>query len=86
MYLSNSSTAQLSAVQAGFGIGILSHRWVSMAGKVTRVLPDFTAASMDLWLVTHEELRHSARMRAVFDFIADRAQADAHLFEYGTRA
>jgi DNA-binding transcriptional LysR family regulator len=85
VYLSNSSAAQLSAVQAGFGIGILSHRWAGIAGKLTRVLPDFTAATIDLWLVTHEELRHSARIRAVFDFIADRARADAQLFEHGTR-
>lgn len=86
VYLSNSSAAQLSAVQAGFGIGVLSHRWAAIAGKLTRVLPDYTAAAIDLWLVTHEELRHSARIRAVFDFIADRALADRDLFELGSRS
>jgi len=86
VYLSNSSAAQLSAVQAGFGIGVLSHRWAAIAGKLTRVLPDYTAAAIDLWLVTHEELRHSARIRAVFDFIADRALADKDLFELGSRS
>ncbi len=85
VYLSNSSAAQLGAVQAGFGVGILSHRWAAIAGKLTRVLPDYTAGAIDLWLVTHEELRHSARIRAVFDFIADRAIADTDLFERGTR-
>ncbi|HEY6131551.1 MAG TPA: LysR substrate-binding domain-containing protein, partial [Halioglobus sp.] len=87
VYLTNSSAAQLSAVKAGFGVGILSHRWAAMAGagKLTRVLPEYTAATVDLWLVTHEELRHSARIRAVFDFIADRVLADADLFERGTR-
>ena len=44
-----------------------------------------TAAAIDLWLVTHEELRHSARIRAVFDFIAERALAETQLFERGTR-
>lgn len=86
VYLSNSPAAQLAAVQAGFGIGILSHRWAGIAGQLTRVLPDYTAAALDLWLVTHEELRYSARIRAVFDFIAERALADAPLFERGTRA
>ena len=86
VYLSNSSAAQLSAVHTGFGIGVLSHRWVGMAGnKLTRVLPDYSAADIDLWLVTHEELRHSARMRVLFDFIAQRAKADAPLFERGKR-
>jgi DNA-binding transcriptional LysR family regulator len=84
-YVSNSPTAQMVAVQAGFGIGMLSHRWAAMAGKLVRVLPDFNAAEIDLWLVTHEELRHSARIRATFDFIAERALADAELFERGTR-
>lgn len=83
VYLTNSPSAQLSAVQQGFGIGILSHRWVSVTGGLTRVLPDYTPMTIDLWLVTHEELRHSARIRAVFDFLAERALADAQLFEWG---
>jgi DNA-binding transcriptional LysR family regulator len=73
-------------VQAGFGIGILSHRWASIAGKLTRVLPDYSPSAIDLWLVTHEELRYSARIRAVFDFIAERALADSDLFELGSRS
>ncbi len=84
-YVSNSPTAQIVAVQAGFGIGILSHRWAAMAGKLIRVLPDYNAAAIDLWLVTHEELRHSARIRATYDYIAERARADADLFERGAR-
>jgi DNA-binding transcriptional LysR family regulator len=86
VYQSNSPTAQLSAVQAGFGIGILSHRWASIAGKLTRVLPDYSPSAIDLWLVTHEELRYSARIRTVFDFIAERALADSDLFELGSRS
>jgi DNA-binding transcriptional LysR family regulator len=83
VYLTNSPAAQLSAVQSGFGIGVLSHRWAAMAGNLTRLLPDYTAAKIELWLVTHEELRHSARIRAVSDFIAERVLADAILFESG---
>ena len=82
-YLTNSPAAQLSAVQAGFGIGAISHRWAMMSGELQRVLPDYTAAELDLWLVTHEELRHSARMRVIFDFIAERVLADKVLFETG---
>lgn len=83
VYLTNSPAAQLSAVQAGFGIGVLSHRWAAMVGNLTRLLPDYTAAKIELWLVTHEELRHSARIRAVSDFITERVLADATLFESG---
>ncbi|CAA0101201.1 HTH-type transcriptional regulator DmlR [Halioglobus japonicus] len=82
-YVSNSPTAQMVAVKAGFGIGLLSHRWATMAGKLVRVMPQYNATSIDLWLVTHEELRYSARIRTTFDFIAERALADAELFARG---
>lgn len=85
VYTSNSAAAQLAAAQAGFGIAVFSHRWAAMTGKLTRVLPDYTAASIDMWLVTHEELRYSARIRTTFDFIAARVLADAELFEWGSR-
>ncbi len=84
VYLSNSATAQIAAVRAGFGIGILSHRWAAMVPGLQRVLPEYTAAEVELWLVTHEELRHSARIRAVSDFIAERVIADEALFASGS--
>ncbi|MBK6740166.1 MAG: hypothetical protein IPG64_21210 [Haliea sp.] len=77
VYMSNSATAQLAAARAGFGIAVFSHRWATMAGKLVRVLPEYNAASIDMWLVTHEELRYSARIRTTFDFIAARVLADA---------
>ena len=84
VYQSNSPAAQIAAVQAGFGIGILSHRWAAMVPGLQRVLPEYTAAEVELWLVTHEELRHSARIRAVSDFIAERIIADEALFARGS--
>jgi len=83
VYLSNSPTAQLTAVEAGFGIGVLSRRWAYMRGGLVPVLPGYTAARLELWLVSHEELRYSARIRAVSDFIAERLEADRNLFDVG---
>lgn len=85
VYVTNSPAAQISAVRAGFGIGVLSHRWAAMVPSLQRVLPDYTPAEVELWLVTHEELRHSARIRAVSDFISERIIADTALFATGTR-
>ncbi|MEO0424496.1 MAG: LysR family transcriptional regulator [Pseudomonadota bacterium] len=70
--LTNSPSAQLSAAYAGFGVAVLSHRWVSMRGELVPVLPEITVQETDMWLVTHEELRHSARIRAVSDYITER--------------
>ncbi|RLQ20679.1 LysR family transcriptional regulator [Seongchinamella sediminis] len=83
VYFSNSLAALMSAIEAGFGIGGLSHRWVAMRGRLIRVLPEYIPNQMELWLVTHEELRYSARIRAVSDFIAERVLADRSLFEHG---
>ncbi len=81
VYFTNSPAAQLGAVKSGFGIGVLSHRWASMQRNLERVLPDYEPMELELWLVSHEELRHSARIRAVSDFIAQHVIDDAALFE-----
>lgn len=80
----NSPAAQVRAVQQGVGLGVLSHRWASREKGLVRLLPDVSAAEIELWLVTHEDLRHSARLRAVADHIAAAAHADAELFASGT--
>lgn len=79
-YFNNSPTAQLSAVCAGFGIGVLSHRWARMQLTLKRVPKDYEPMEVELWLVSHEELGHSARIRVVSDFIAERVIADGALF------
>ncbi|MFT6288582.1 MAG: DNA-binding transcriptional LysR family regulator [Alcanivorax sp.] len=85
-YSTNSPAAQLSAVRAGFGIGMVSHRWASMNPTLVRVLPEYTPLEVELWLVSHEELRHSARIRALSDFIAESVVSDEALFATGERA
>lgn len=79
----NSPAAQVRAVQQGVGLGVLSHRWAGHEPGLVRLLPEVSAAEIDLWLVTHEDLRHSARLRAVADHIAEAARADAALFATG---
>ena len=86
VFTSNSAAAQLSAARAGYGVAVLSCRWASMYPELVRVLPDIEVSRAPMWLLTHEELRHSARIRALSDFIAARVQDDAELFERGVRA
>lgn len=80
---SNSPAAQLSAVRAGYGLGAVSHRWASMYPELVQVLPDHNVAQTGMWIVTHEELRHSARIRAVFDFLVERISETQHVFSHG---
>ncbi|MGE0792513.1 MAG: LysR family transcriptional regulator [Sandaracinaceae bacterium] len=55
--------AQLAALRAGVGIGPCQ---IPLAGDLVRVLGD-VAFPLEVWVVTHEDLRAVRRVRAVFD-------------------
>lgn len=81
--VSNSMAAQMSAIRSGYGIGIASHRWAAMYPEPVNLFPGQNVGSADLWIVTHEELRHSARIRAVFDYLSEHIRTAAETFETG---
>ena len=86
VFESNSPTAMITATRAGYGVGIHSHLWASDYPDLARILPDTDVGEIELWLVTHEELKRSARIRAVFDFIAERCRAFSPYFAGGHKA
>lgn len=63
--------AQWAAVRGGLGIGFMSHHLVSTDTRVQAVLPELPLPVFPLWLVVHRELHTSARIRAVYDFLAN---------------
>ncbi|MEM7764488.1 MAG: LysR family transcriptional regulator [Pseudomonadota bacterium] len=77
----NSPSAQVAAVRAGYGIGVLSYRWARMYDDLVPVIPNEVIGSTDLWIVTHEELRHSARIRTVWDYLSERVISSASEME-----
>lgn len=81
--VSNSMAAQMSAIRSGYGVGIASHRWAAMYPEPVNLFPGQNVGSADLWIVTHEELRHSARIRAVFDYLSVHIREAAETFETG---
>lgn len=78
-FRSDSTQAQTAAVRAGFGIGGLARFFADPDPRLERVLPD-QEVLIDVWLVTHAGLRRNARIRAVFDFLAERFAADRDAF------
>ncbi len=82
-YVTNSPAAHIAAVRAGLGVGVLSHRWASLYKDLVPVLPKLDLPAVELWIVTHQDLRHSARIRAVKDFIVERVDANRGYFEGG---
>jgi DNA-binding transcriptional LysR family regulator len=59
--------AQLAAIRAGVGVGVCQRSVAERSGLV-RVFPKLELR-LDVWVVTHEDLRHVARIRTVFDAI-----------------
>ena len=69
-FRSDSDLAQLAAMSAGFGIGI-SQPSIARRRGLVRVMPDVTVFRLGMWIVMHENLRGSRRMRAMFDHLVE---------------
>jgi len=69
-FRSDSDLAQLAAARAGFGIGVTQ---VPLGGRygLRRVLPDFEVVRLGVWIVMHENLRASRRMRLMFHHLVE---------------
>ena len=76
VFRSNSFPAQEAAVRAGFGIGAMPLHTGRSAPELVPVLAAESHFAGDLWLVAHSDLRRNARIRAAFDFIAERGKRD----------
>ncbi|SDG15197.1 transcriptional regulator, LysR family [Limimonas halophila] len=74
-------SSYLEALESGLGIGLLPPYIAQSRPDMIDVALDF-GYRLNLKLLTHEETRHSARIRAVSDFLRERAHTDrAFLFE-----
>jgi DNA-binding transcriptional LysR family regulator len=69
-FRSDSDLAQLAATRAGFGIGVVQDGLARRYG-LTRVLPNFTLFTLPVYVVMHENLRGSRRMRLMFDHLVE---------------
>jgi DNA-binding transcriptional LysR family regulator len=80
-YRSNSLVNQLMAVRAGVGIALLPVYLAegdSGVRRISGVLPDLAS---ELWIVTHQDLKHTARIRAFLSVIGDEIVAARRRFE-----
>lgn len=79
---SNNLLAHSNAIQEGYGIGLMAYAAGFERLGLVRVLPELERIE-ELWVVAHEDLRKSARIRAAFDFIVNALQKDGDHFRYG---
>lgn len=63
--------AQLAALRAGYGVGVCQVGIARRDPDLVRVAEDAFAIQLETWLAMHEDLRASARLRAVYDHLAE---------------
>ena len=70
VYKVNTPLGLAEAIEAGVGIGHLPCFIADRRPGLVRLAPPDPEFAADLWLLTHPDLRHSARVRVFLDFLA----------------
>jgi DNA-binding transcriptional LysR family regulator len=71
----NSDLGLLAAMRAGVGIGYCQAPIALRDPDLLAVLPELELARLEVWLVTHEDLRPVRRVRVLMEFLAERLAA-----------
>ncbi len=71
IYVTDSSSSLLSAIQNGLGIGMLPTYVCEWVEGIVPLSLDLRTQSV-IWLTYHPDIQRTARMRAVIDWIKDR--------------
>ncbi len=85
VFRSNSTLALLHAVAEGFGIGFIPCYLADEDPRLLRIWPDLSPQMQPLWLVHHEDLRRTARIRLVSDAIAAALRREARVLRGQSR-
>jgi DNA-binding transcriptional LysR family regulator len=62
--------AQIAAVQAGLGVGVIQRALARRDPELVALWPE-VGFSLEVWVVTHEDLAGSRRVRWVFDHLVE---------------
>jgi molybdate transport repressor ModE-like protein len=81
----NSRVVFVEAVTAGAGIGVLPCGVASQLPNVVRLGDPIPALTLPLWILTHEDLKDTPRVRALMDFLVSVFEREKPLLE-GARA
>jgi DNA-binding transcriptional LysR family regulator len=69
------------AVASGLGAAELSFYLGDSDARLVRLRPDPLPARLSLWVLTHADLRRTARIRAFSDFVVDALSRESDLLE-----
>ena len=80
MHVFTRPTVALRAAEAGIGVTVMPCYRGDAQPRLVRVGPTMDHLDMELWIMTHPVLRHTARVRVLMTFLTDAFAAKAELF------
>ena len=81
VFSSGSTFAVLSAIVEGMGVSMMPCYVGDADKRLVRMTPPFESLTLKLWLLTHQDLRHTARVKALLAFMRDELSSRRALFE-----
>ncbi|MEZ2131580.1 MULTISPECIES: LysR family transcriptional regulator [unclassified Sinorhizobium] len=81
-YRTSSLVNQLVATRAGMGVSLLPCYLGDAEPGITRALSEpISELTGELWIITHADLKSTARVRAFFDLVGEALARERNLFE-----
>ncbi len=74
IFNADSAFARIAAAKAGMGIALIPHILAAQHKELVQAGPNLTMPVVDLWLISHKDLSHVPRVRAVMDFVSQTIQ------------
>lgn len=71
LFTSNSLNTTYEAINQGLGIGIMPNIAAVKYPDIEYLLTEDNFMEFEVWLVTHADIQHNARIRALYDFLAE---------------
>jgi len=76
-----SAMGMMSAIRSGLGIAVLPCIIADADPDLIQCVPPKAGHERTMWLVTHERVRHTPRVRAVIDFLYEKLTAHIRMLE-----
>lgn len=83
VFRTDTVAAQVEATQKGIGLMLAPHYMIPKNTGIRRILHEEISEAVDLWVLTHKDLRHTNRVRTVIEHLVSAIKAESHILENG---
>ena len=80
VFSSNASLSVINAAAEGMGLTMMPCYLVDTDKRLVRVGDPLEALTIELWVLTHADLRHTARVKALISFLYEELKKEEDLF------